>query len=178
MSGYERHQSQQAIYQQALKKVKQHEYANNRKEIKNRLAQQSIAGSDESAKSQARLQLNLENLADRAKQVHGDAIPYDLDSADILNGIKKEMQSKGVDDRLLKNYLEKGDKELFYKLGREKGPNPQGGIRGIVNSFASENGVLEFVNPIGKLTEAIDTMVQKIPSLTEEQWDSFAREKL
>lgn len=178
MSGYERHQSQQAIYQQALKKVKQHEYVNNRKEIKNRLAQQSIAGEDDATKSHARLQLHIEELADKAKQIHGDAISYDLNSKQVLNGVQKEMQSKGVDDRLLKNYLEKGDKELFYTLGRDKGPNPQGGIKAIVNKFASKNGWLEAINPIGKITETIDDIVQKIPTLSEEQWDSFAREKL
>lgn len=51
-------------------------------------------------------------------------------------------------------------------------------LKGMASSIAGDWGWAEWMNPIGKITETIDDIVQKIPTLSEEERDEFAREKL
>lgn len=63
-------------------------------------------------------------------------------------------------------------------MGFKQSPARQGGLKGLASSIAGDWGWAEWLNPIGNITAKIDDLVQQIPTLSEEEWDQFAREKL
>lgn len=105
----------------------------------------------------------------------------------LFNAIVKEADYRGIDRSLINDYLAGENEDFLYEMELKERPFEdyskadtlqQGGIKGLATRIAGDWGRGEWVNPVGKLTGMIDDLVQKIPTMSVEDWNKLSREKL
>lgn len=176
LEGFAKTQAQQELYRKLLPQVQGKQFQEQRQELKNQVYYKAQQSQNPVFVKKTEVDLRKEDLADFAKQKHG--LKPQLNTKQVFDGIVKEAQARNINMQSLNNYLNNGDETFLYEMGFKQAPTRQGGIKGIASSIAGDWGWGERINPIGKITETIDDLVQKIPTLSEEEWDQFAREKL
>ncbi len=68
--------------------------------------------------------------------------------------------------------------EIYGENYEKPNTSRMGGIKGNLASNGINLWLGEWVNPIGKVVEIVDDVVQKIPTLSTEEWDTYAKENL
>lgn len=168
---------QQELYRLALPKIQEKQYISQRQEAKNELFQKIEQIKDPVQKQQMMTKLRTEDLADFAKQMNPQ-LKYNAPIQDIFAGVLNEAKSRGIQPQIIENYLNGKDENFLYMMGYKQKEAPQGGIKGLASRMAWDRWWGEWLNPVGKLTEVIDDVVQKIPTLSVDERDQFARERL
>lgn len=168
---------QQELYRLALPKIQEKQYISQRQEAKNELFQKIEQIKDPAQKQQMMTKLRTEDLADFAKQMNPQ-LKYNAPTQDVFIGVLNEAKSRGIQPQIIENYLNGKDEDFLYMMGYKKPEAPQWGIKWLATRIAWDRWWAEWLNPIGKVTEIIDDVVQKIPTLSVDERDQFAREKL
>ena len=177
--------AQQELYRKVLPFIIGREFKENRAVLKNEIYNQSLQEQDVYKKNSIQSKLRREDLADLVKEKRNLSPQAPTDQ--LFNAIVKEADYRGIDRSLINNYLAGKNEDFLYEMELKERPFEdyskadtlqQGGIKGLATRIAGDWGIWEWVNPVGKLTGMIDDLVQKIPTMSVEDWDKFSREKL
>lgn len=175
----ERQQTQQGLYRELLPRVIAKQRNEQRMAVKNEYYQKNLQKPDKE-RQLWNMYLRQEDLADIVKSNFG--LKHDLSTEDTMKGIKKYMANDNIDEQYLLDYLNGKNDELLYQLEikerKPEGKYQSGALKGMLSRAGGNWGIWEWVNPVGKLTGMIDDLVQKIPTMSVEDWDKFSREKL
>lgn len=177
LQGQDKINKQQELYRLALPRIQQKQYEAQRMEAKNQLFQKIEEVTDPIQKQQMMVQLRKEDLADFAKQTHPQ-LRYNAPTDEIFGGVLNEAKARGIAPQVIEKYMNGENDEFLYMMGYKKHEVPQGGIKGLASRMVWDRWWGEWLNPIGHITEAIDEVVQKMPTLSVDERDQFAREKL
>ena len=175
----ERQQTQQGLYRELLPRVIAKQRNEQRMAVKNEYYQKNLQKPDKE-RQLWNMYLRQEDLADIVKSNFG--LKHDLSTEDTMKGIRKYMANDNIDEQYLLDYLNGKNDELLYQLEikerKPEGKYQSGALKGMLSRAGGNWGIWEWVNPVGKLTGMIDDLVQKIPTMSVEDWDKFSREKL
>lgn len=175
----ERQQTQQGLYRELLPRVIAKQRNEQRMAVKNEYYQKNLQKPDKE-RQLWNMYLRQEDLADIVKSNFG--LKHDLSTEDTMKGIRKYMANDNIDEQYLLDYLNGKNDELLYQLEikerKPEGKYQSGALKGMLSRAGGNWWVWEWVNPVGKLTGMIDDLVQKIPTMSVEDWDKFSREKL
>ena len=175
----ERQQTQQGLYRELLPRVIAKQRNEQRMAVKNEYYQKNLQKPDKE-RQLWNMYLRQEDLADIVKSNFG--LKHDLSTEDTMKGIRKYMANDNIDEQYLLDYLNGKNDELLYQLEikerKPEGKYQSGALKGMLSRAGGNWGIWEWVNPVGKLTGMIDDLVQKIPTMSIEDWDKFSREKL
>ncbi len=176
---------QQELYRKVLPFIIGREFKENRAVLKNEIYNQSLQEQDVYKKNSIQSKLRREDLADLVKEKRNLSPQAPTDQ--LFNAIVKEADYRGIDRSLINDYLAGKNEDFLYEMELKERPFEehskadtlqQGGIKSLATRIAGDWGIWEWVNPVGKLTGMIDDLVQKIPTMSVEDWDKFSREKL
>lgn len=177
--------AQQELYRKVLPFIIGREFKENRAVLKNEIYNQSLQEQDVYKKNSIQSKLRREDLADLVKEKRNLSPQAPTDQ--LFNAVVKEADYRGIDRSLINDYLAGKNEDFLYEMELKERPFEdyskadtlqQGGIKGLATRIAGNWWVWEWVNPVGKLTGMIDDLVQKIPTMSVEDWDKFSREKL
>ncbi len=176
---------QQELYRKVLPFIIGREFKENRAVLKNEIYNQSLQEQDVYKKNSIQSKLRREDLADLVKGKRNLSPQAPTDQ--LFNAIVKEADYRGIDRSLINDYLAGKNEDFLYEMELKERPFEdyskadtlqQGGIKGLATRIAGDWGRGEWVNPVGKLTGMIDDLVQKIPTMSVEDWNKLSREKL
>jgi len=177
--------AQQELYRKVLPFIIGREFKENRAVLKNEIYNQSLQEQDVYKKNSIQSKLRREDLADLVKEKRNLSPQAPTDQ--LFNAIVKEADYRGIDRSLINDYLAGKNEDFLYEMELKERPFEdyskadtlqQGGIKGLATRIAGDWGRGEWVNPVGKLTGMIDDLVQKIPTMSVEDWNKLSREKL
>lgn len=116
----EKIQAQQKLYQQAINKLNQQNYSNDRIKTENELFYKSTTEQDPKQKNYLQSNVRQEQLADLVKDKF--QLKTDAKTQDVINSFINYAQDKGSSIESLNAYLESGDETILYETGLKERP--------------------------------------------------------
>lgn len=116
----EKIQAQQKLYQQAINRLNQQNYSNDRVKAENELFYKSTTEQDPKQKNYLQSNVRQEQLADLVKDKF--QLKADAKTQDVINSFVNYAQDKGSSIESLNAYLESGDETILYETGLKEKP--------------------------------------------------------
>lgn len=116
----EKIQAQQKLYQQAINRLNQQNYSNDRIKAENELFYKSTTEQDPKQKNYLQSNVRQEQLADLVKDKF--QLNTDAKTQDVINSFINYAQDKGSSIESLNAYLESGDETILYETGLKEKP--------------------------------------------------------
>ena len=175
----ERQQTQQGLYRELLPRVIAKQRNEQRMAVKNEYYQKNLQKPDKE-RQLWNMYLRQEDLADIVKSNFG--LKHDLSTEDTMKGIRKYMANDNIDEQYLLDYLNGKNDELLYQLEikerKPEGKYQSGALKGMLSRAGENWGIWEWVNPIGRATEYLDDLIQKIPAVSFEGREEELRKRI
>lgn len=175
----ERQQTQQGLYRELLPRVIAKQRNEQRMAVKNEYYQKNLQKPDKE-RQLWNMYLRQEDLADIVKSNFG--LKHDLSTEDTMKGIRKYMANDNIDEQYLLDYLNGKNDELLYQLEikerKPEGKYQSGALKGMLSRAGGNWGIWEWVNPIGRATEYLDDLIQKIPAVSFEGREEELRKRI
>lgn len=176
----QRQQVQNDIYRRAIEQKENENNQQQRVSLNNNLYQQSLKEKDPERKKIIQQQVRANDFADGVKNMFW--IPANTSDEEVMTAFFM--------DRLdlvqpFTDYINWKNEDILFELWlkeRPEDPIRWWWVKGTLSSFWQDMlwwaSALDWMNVVGKATETVDDLVQQIPTMSEDQRDKFAKEKL